>query len=129
MTTIVRVRTPDGEYALPVDRVREVRSVGGLTPLPEARDGVAGLLHLGGRSITVLSLLASEGAHVVVIDADDLTFGLLVDEVAGVEQVADDAVGPSPVGQDRPMVDGVLMTADGVVLRLDVAALARWLAT
>lgn len=129
MTTIVRVRTPEGDYALPVDRVREVRSVAGLTPLPEARDGVAGLLHLGGGSITVLSLLARQGAHVVVIDADDLTFGLLVDEVAGVEQVADDAVGPSPVGQDRPMVDGVLMTADGVVLRLDVSALARWLAT
>ena len=129
MTTIVRVRTPDGDYALPVDRVREVRSVGGLTPLPEARDGVAGLLHLGSTTITVLSLLASEGAHVVVIDVDDVTFGLLVDEVAGVEQVADDAVGPSPAGQGRVMVDGVLTTADGVVLRLDVSALARWLAT
>ena len=129
MTTIVRVRTPDGDYALPVERVREVRSVGGLTPLPEAREGVAGLLHLGGNTITVLSVLSREGAHVVVIDVDEVTFGLLVDEVTGVEQVADDAVGPSPAGQDRPMVDGVLITPRGVVLRLDLSALARWLAT
>src|SRR5204862_2274341 len=98
-------------------------------PLPEARDGVAGLLPLGGNTITVLSLLSRAGAHVVVIEVDELTFGLLVDEVTGVERVADDAVGPSPVGQDRPMVDGVLMTTDGVVLRLDVSALATWLAT
>jgi chemotaxis signal transduction protein len=129
VTTIVRVRTQDGDYALPVDSVREVRSVAGLSPLPEARDGVAGLLHLGGRTITVLSLLAREGAHVVVLEVDDLVFGLLVEQVSGVAQVADDAIGPSPVGQDRPMVDAVLSMPDGVVLRLDVAALARWLAT
>lgn len=123
----MRVRTSGAEYALPVERVSEVRSASGLTPLPEPREGVAGLMTRGGETITVLSVLCADGRHVVLVDAGDVTFGLLVDEVTGVHQVDDAAIGPSPAGQLRPMVEGVLTGEDAVVLLLDVAALARWL--
>lgn len=127
MRTIVRVRTREGDYALPVERVTEVHSAAALTPLLEPRDGVAGLMRRGTDTITVLSVLAPDGAHIVVVDADELTFGLLVDEVTGVHQVDDETIGPTPAGQQRVIVEGVLTTDEGVVMVLDVGELARWL--
>ena len=48
MTSYVRFRAGSGEYAIPVDRAREVRRADGITQLPEARHGVAGFLPLDG---------------------------------------------------------------------------------
>ncbi|MEA3018641.1 MAG: purine-binding chemotaxis protein CheW [Actinomycetota bacterium] len=123
MTTVVRFRAPAGSYALPVEHVTEVRSAAELTPLPEPRAGVAGLMRRAGDALTVLSVLGEPGAHIIVIDEGGLTFGLLVAEVTGVHTVADDQISPPPPGQDRVTVAGVLAADDGLVLLLDSAAL------
>ena len=68
MTTVVRFRSPAGEYALGVEHVTGVRSVEGLTPLPEPRDGVAGLMRLGDEALIVLSILGEPGEHIVVVE-------------------------------------------------------------
>ncbi len=127
MTTVVRVRTPDAEYAIPVDRVSEVRSAAGVTALLEPREGVAGLMSRGVDTITVLSVLARDGQHVLVVHAGELSFGLLVSEVTVLQQVDEGAIGPPPVGQARQMAKGVLTGNDGLVLLLDVDVLASWL--
>jgi chemotaxis signal transduction protein len=123
VTTVVRFRAPNGEYALPVDHVSEVRSSTDLTPLPEPRAGVAGLLRRGDEAITVLSVLGQPGEHVIVMEEGGLTFGLLVSEVTGVQALDDGDIGPPPPGQDRATVSGVLAGDDGLVLLLDCAAL------
>jgi chemotaxis signal transduction protein len=128
VTTLVRFRA-GADYAVPVEQVNEVRSAAELTPLPEPRAGVAGLMHRDGDALSVLSLLAPDGGHIVVLDADGLTFGLLVDEVVGVHTVEDDAVGPPPSGQDRVVVSGVWDDQGTLVLVLDVAALGAKLGT
>ena len=129
MTTVVRFRAPAGQYALPVEHVTEVRSSHGLTPLPEPRPGVAGLMRRGDDALTVLSILGEPGDHVIVIDEGGRTFGLLVTQVTGVHEVADDAIGPPPSGQDGAAVSGVLIGEDGLVLLLDCAALSGRLAS
>jgi chemotaxis signal transduction protein len=129
MRTFVRVTTADGDFALPVERVTEVRAADGMLPLMEPKDGVAGLLRRGSDTITVLSVLGSTGRHVVLAEAGDLAFGLLVSEVTGIQHVADDEVGPAPVGQERPTVNGVVSAGDELVLLLDVDVLARLLLT
>ena len=123
MTTLVRFRAPSGEYALPVDRVTEVRSAADLTPLPTPREGVAGLMRRGDDAVTVLSVLGSPGEHVIELDDGGLTFGLLVSQVLGVVSVTDEELGPPPSGQDRTTVSGVITGEDGIVLVLDCAAL------
>lgn len=127
MTTIVRFRAPAGQYALPVEHVTEVRSASDLTPLPEPRAGVAGLMRRGDDALTVLSVLGEPGEHIIVIDEGGLTFGLLVSQVTGVHAVSPEELGPPPPGQDRVTVAAVLTpkgeTGDELILLLDCAAL------
>lgn len=104
MRTIVRFHTAEGDYAVPVEQVREVRSATGLAPLPAPLPGVAGLMHRSDNgALPVLAILGAHGQHVVVIEKDPLSFGLLVEEVTGVLQVDDAKIGAPPPGQLRPL--------------------------
>lgn len=123
MRTFVRFRTHTGDYALAVEHVREICLATDLTPLPTARPGVAGVVARGGDVLTVLSVLGDTGRQIIVLDADQLAFGLLVDEVSGVDRFDDDAIGPPPQGQDGGGVDGVILEGGNVVLVLDPAKL------
>jgi chemotaxis signal transduction protein len=123
VSTIVRFRTPEGEYAIPVEQVSEVRLASGLRPLPAPREGVVGLLPDGDESLSVLSVLGSEGEHVVVVDDGTLSFGLLVDEVLGIQHVDDANVQAAPPGQDRAVVAGVVGGDGTLVLLLDLKVL------
>lgn len=133
MTTVVRFRGEAGQYALPVEHVTEVRSAIDLTPLPEPRTGVAGLMRRGDDAVTVLSVLGEAGKHIIVLEEGGLTFGLLVGEVTGVYAVSDEDVGAVPHGQDRDTVVGVLAPPDDaggeLILLLDCAALRQRLST
>ena len=129
MTTIVRFRTPSGNFALPVEHVTEVRRAADLTVLPAPQPGVAGVMPRDGDVLTVLSVLGDLGRHVIVIDEDGVVFGLLVDEVTGVHRVDDELIGPPPRGQHRTDVAGVIVEPGGVVLLLDAAVLRGKLTT
>jgi purine-binding chemotaxis protein CheW len=122
MTTLVCFRTGDGEYAVPVECVREVRSGDALSPLPGAQTGVAGLLSYEGKTLTVLTALGAGENHVLLLEHGDHTFGLLVEEVTRVMNV-DGEVGPPPRGQDQDYISGVVSTDDGLLLLVDIDAL------
>jgi chemotaxis signal transduction protein len=124
---LVRFRTGDGTYAVPVDDAREVRPTQGLQPLPSPRPGVAGLLSRGDVTVPVLDGLGPGRGHVLVVEREAQVFGLLVEEVTGVASVDDDAVAPPPPGQADPMVTGVVHEGEGVVLVVDVAVLGKML--
>jgi chemotaxis signal transduction protein len=123
MTTFVRFRTPKGECAIPVDQVREVRLATGLRPLPAPREGVVGLLPREDDALSVLAVLGSVGRHVMVVDDGTLEFGLLVDEVLGVQNVEDASIDQPPAGQDRAVVAGVVSGDGTVMLVLDLEVL------
>jgi len=125
MTSMVRFRTCDGEYAVPVSHTREVRSAVGIVPMPSPAPGVLGLMSRDKETLTVTSLLGSGGKHVLVLDPGDAPFGLLVEEVLGVFVVDLNTVGPRPTGQDEALVSGSLLGPDGLMLVLDAGAVAR----
>lgn len=129
MRQLVRFRTGDGTYAVPISDAREVRPAEGLQPLPSPRPGVAGLLSRHDVAVPVLDGLGPGRGHVLVVERDGRVFGLLVEEVTGVTTVADDAVAPPPPGQDDPMIAGVLHEGATVVLVVDVAVLGKMLST
>jgi chemotaxis signal transduction protein len=122
MTTVVCFRTGDGEYAVPVECVREVRSRAALLPLPGAQTGVAGLMPYGGRTLTVLTTLGAGRDQVLLLEHGDRAFGLLVEEVTRVMNV-DDQIGPPPRGQEGEYISGVVSTDDGFLLLVDIDAL------
>jgi chemotaxis signal transduction protein len=137
--TIVSFRSGGRDYAVGIERVRRVLGATGLVPLPDPRPGVAGLLRHDGGTVTVLSALGAGHGQVLVLEDGGTAIGLLVDEVTGIGQVEDPAVGPPPAGQRSPLVAGVLDRAPerrgsegpedehgpaGLLLLLDVDALA-----
>lgn len=123
MTTFVRFRAPGGQYALSVEHVNEVRGATEMAALPVPRPGVVGLLAVDGEALPVLSLLGSDGEHVLVVEDDAEVFGLLVEEVLGVTELSDSALGPAPSGQDLAVVAGVLSDDLGLVMVLDIGVL------
>lgn len=111
-------------YCLPVEATRAVRPSGGMVVLPAARADVVGLIP-GDPPLTVISPLGAGGGQILVVQAGDTTFGLLVDAVSGLRRVADADIRLAPHGQDRALVCGTFDAEGGMVLVADAAALAE----
>ncbi|HET9770198.1 MAG TPA: chemotaxis protein CheW [Acidimicrobiia bacterium] len=125
MRTVVRFRTERGLFAIPVDQTRAVYPAEGIVALPEAREDVAGVVQRPEGPITVLSALGPGDRHVLVLDAAGRLFGLLVEEVTGLERLDEADIGPPPDGQESSLVVGTLSSGGEMVLLVDAAALAR----
>jgi chemotaxis signal transduction protein len=123
MTTMVCFRTGGTTYCLPVQATRAVCATTGLTMLPSARPGVAGILP-GEPPLTVLNSLGTGGSHILVIHTDERRFGLLVDAVTELCTVEDDRVGPAPGGQSQQLVSGTVERNGQLLLIADPEALA-----
>jgi purine-binding chemotaxis protein CheW len=120
----VYFRAREGEYAIPVEHVREVRPADALVRLPDARHDVAGLLPWQPEALTVLAPLGATGRHVMLLSHEGRSFGVLVDAVTGVAP-PQGPIGPPPHGQDNELVAGVITNGDRLVLVIDVAALQQ----
>jgi len=126
MKTLVHFVTATGEWAVPIERVQEVRLATGITPLPAAKPGIAGLLRRGDEVITVLSLLGDATGHVLVIDGDDERYGLLAATAIGILRVDEGEIGAPPNGQEDPVVSGVIRAEGGrMILLLDADRLRK----
>jgi chemotaxis signal transduction protein len=126
MTTMVYFEAAGARYCLPVQVTRSVRIADEMIALPDPAVDVAGIIP-GDPPLTVISPLRSNGTHVLVIEADGKTFGLLVDAVTGLRRIDDADIRPAPQGQDRPLISGTLDTGGSLVLIADPSVLARQL--
>lgn len=119
-------------YGLEVAEVQEVLRTASITRLPLAPRCVRGLVNLRGHLVTVVDLrrclaLADaspdeQPAHVVV-GTDGAAVSLLVDEVGGVLDVADEAVEPVPIAPGSvqlELVRGAAMLEPDLLLLLDL---------
>lgn len=123
MPTMVCFEAAGSAYCVPLQAARSVRTTDDLVALPDPAADVVGMLP-GDPPLTVISPLRSEGKHILVMEADDKSFGLLVDVVTGVERFADHDIRPAPDGQDRALVSGTLEIDGRFVLVADPTALA-----
>ena len=124
MRTVVCFRASTADYCVPVEAARAVRDTSRLVELPAPRAGVAGLLP-GDPPLTVLAPFGRIGHVVLVVEAGDKTFGLLVESVTGLRQVEEADIRLAPGGQDVVLISGTISTADGHLTMLaDPSALA-----
>jgi len=123
VTTMVCFTAAGAEYCLPVHAARSVRTSDAMISLPDPNPDVTGMLP-GDPPLTVISPLHSERGHILVIEAGDKTFGLLVDAVTGLRRIDDAELGPAPEGQGRQLVCGTLYNNGRMILVADPFALA-----
>ena len=124
MTTMVCFTAAGNAYCLPVGAVRSVGTTDGMVELPDPAHDVTGILP-GNPSLTVISPLGAGGSRMLVVEAGDTIFGLLVDEVTGLKKIQEADIRSAPRGQDRSLVSGTLDPDEGpLLLVVDAVALA-----
>ena len=114
-------------FGVPTRYVRTVHSLDQLTPLPGAPDYVAGIAHVRGELLAVLDARSLLGVDetgianfhkVVVLEQGAMAFGVLVDAVASVRRVPDEAL-HNPSGRLLGMTDEGLAVIDANALLCD----------
>ncbi|MDO1530412.1 chemotaxis protein CheW [Fulvimonas sp. R45] len=125
------------EYAIDILAVREIRGWTAVTRIPQAPHYVLGVLNLRGAIVPVLDLRLRFGLPREDYDATTVTvivtvagrlFGVVVDGVSDVLDVAADAVKPVPdmgTAVDTEYLKGLTAVAERMVLLLDVDKLLQ----
>lgn len=120
----------DQAYAIPVGDILEVAALVEITPLPEAPPEVLGVVNRRGMIIPLLDLRLCLGQPApppslstlfVVVQAEDLLAGLIVDDVRAVVTLPTDAL--KPRAKSGPYVKGMAVVDHDPLLVLNTAAL------
>ena len=130
---ILVVEVGDSLCGLAADHVREIVPVLPATRLPGAPASVRGVVNLRGQLLTVVDLrhrltavlVADPDASTVVVQVDDRTLGVLVDDVREVQVLQVMPGEAAKVRDAAGLVTGLGRLADEVVLVVDVPELVR----
>ena len=100
---VVAFRVGGEEFGLEVMKVKRVLKVPELRIVPKAPDFVEGVVSIADSIVPVIDMRkrfsvsqAAGSGHLLVVEAGDSQVGLVVDEVPGVTNIAEDAVSPAP---------------------------------
>lgn len=129
-------RLADESYGLPILKVQEIIAMMKVTRMPRSADYVRGVINLRGKIIPVLDLRVkfampavddTDRTCIIVVQiasgGDNLTTGLIVDEVSEVINIVGDQIEPPPAfgaSVDTDFVLGMGKVAQKVVILLDV---------
>jgi chemotaxis signal transduction protein len=100
-----------GEFAIPVESVREVRSDPALSSIPGAHPAVAGVLDWKDEALTVIAVFGS-GRQLIVLEGGPGVYGLVVEEVLELAHRSDRELGRAPAESSAAYIIG-LMRSEG----------------
>ncbi len=129
----VGFRLDEHLYALPLDHVERALRMVAITPVPQATPWVPGVIDLYGQVVPVVNLRQLFGQtsrephpndRLLIVQAQERTMALMVDEVTEVLEVPGHQVEPSPdpMPRSRPL-SAVIRRDEGLILVLDPAHL------
>lgn len=121
-------------YGIAIGNVIEIIGVLPVTPLPGAPDYLKGIMNLRGKIVPVIDVRLkfkkaaveyTERTCIVVVEVQEMTVGLIIDEVSEVLTIeAQDIVPPPSLKESQSnYIDGISSTDGKVKLLLDCAAL------
>ncbi|MEI9989116.1 MAG: chemotaxis protein CheW [Rhizomicrobium sp.] len=122
-------------FGIPIDQVHDVFRPQHITHVPLASPGIAGVLNLRGRIVTVIDCRArlglpprTEGANVMAVGVEygDQSYGLLIDDIGEVLSFEPSAIEPNPANLDahwRSISKGVYRLKGRLLVVPDVAAI------
>ena len=121
----------DETYGLEIIYVTEIIGIQKITEVPELPEYVKGIMSLRGQIIPVMDVRSrfekpyreyDERTCVIVVDINDITVGLIVDGVAEVVTIPEEAIIPHPdldESSNRQFVRGIGKVDKAVKLLLD----------
>jgi len=120
----------DETYAIEIHKVREIIKMVDITPIPRAPSFIRGIINLRGKIVIVTDLkerfnLEKErlGTHIVIVEADDNTFGVIVDDVSRVLRIPEEEIkeAPSIITEKihADYIKGVVVLDDKLVILLE----------
>jgi purine-binding chemotaxis protein CheW len=121
----------DEVYGIEIRYVKEIIGLMPVTKLPEAPGHIKGIINLRGKIIPVIdvrlkfkedAVAYSDRTCIIVIETDELTAGLIVDNVAEVVSIDDESIVPPPdygSSYASRYISGIGKTGDEVKILLD----------
>lgn len=118
-------------YGIEIKYVTEIIGMQPISTLPEAPPHIKGVINLRGKIIPVIDMRMrfkkNEAAYtdrtcIVVVDTQDFSAGLIVDEVAEVLNIDDSEIAPPPkleMGESARYIKGLGKVRDDVKLLID----------
>lgn len=118
-------------FGLEIKYVTEIVGIQPITKIPEVPNYVKGIINLRGKVISVIDVRIKfqkepveydERTCIIVIDIEDMSLGLIVDNVSEVITIKDEDIVPPPsykTGFQNEYIKGVGKYKDGVKLLLD----------
>ena len=124
------------DYAIPIEQVKEIRTLEEITKVPKAKSYVKGIMNLRGLIIPVIDVKDKLGfgatdlsnkskQRILVAELKESLYGLLVDDVDQVMRIPSKDVGPAPPGAFEALnyVKGIAKTSEKLIVLLDVLPL------
>jgi len=120
------------EFAVEVTQVREIMRMEEITRMPKSPHFVEGIINLRGQIIAVVELakrLNLEGGErdsdtrIIVVEAEDIKVGMIVDSVSEVLRVDAEEVEPSPTlatDISSAFLEGVVKKDNRLIILLDL---------
>lgn len=120
------------EFAVDIQKVREVLKVTQITPLPQSLDFIEGVINLRGEVIPVVDLRKrfrirdaekTDHARIIIVEIEESLVGLIVDSVTEVLHLTSAAVEPPPrrlVGTRTDFISGVGKLGERLIIILDL---------
>jgi purine-binding chemotaxis protein CheW len=122
----------DEDLALEVNQVREIIRIPSITKVPNSSEFVEGVINLRGQVKTVLNLrkrlgmdegvLDDKEGKIIIVEANENTFGILVDKVIGVLNVkSENITDPESLlgGEKVDFIKGIGRMDDQLVILLE----------
>jgi len=129
---VVSFRLANEEYGLDIMKVQEIILMGEITEIPEVPDYLRGLINLRGKVIPIVDLRCrfglevggnTESTRIMVVNASDTTFGIIVDAVNEVLRIDADEVEPAPtglLGTDQSYIQGLVKMSERIMILLNL---------
>lgn len=118
-----------GKFGIIINQVTEIISLQEINKLPEMPDHILGIINLRGKIVPVMDMSMklnktktehSGRACIIVIETDQLSVGLVVDNVDEVMQIKDIAPPPElAAGAGCRYINGVGKVNDDIVILID----------
>lgn len=126
---LVVFRLGDEEYALPITCVQEIIRYSEPRSVASKDPSVRGVINLRGNIVPVYDLKhrlglpagAVAGAKIAIVDHDDVTAGIIVDEVTEVLTISVDEFEDVPAADDTA-IEGVAKVGDRLIVLLEPSA-------
>ena len=132
LSQVVSFRLANEEYGLGIMQVQEIILMGEITEIPEVPSYICGLINLRGKVIPIVDLRKrfglnvtenTEQTRIIVVNAAQSTFGIVVDAVSEVLRIEAGQIEPPPTGLlgiEQAYIQGLMKMEEKIMILLNI---------